>query len=415
VDVAAARGLGREIGEAAEPHAARHDAESSFVSEAYQAVRDTGYGLLAVPEDLGGHGHGLLGVCRAQAAIGRECASSSLAIAMHQHAVMTMAWRRLKGDSEAERVLRLVVDEGLILSASGTLNPAMITVEARPCEGGFAVSGRRRLCSGSPGADVLVTAARLVLPSGARVITVLAPLQTDGVEIIDDWHAMGMRGSGSNSVNFDNAFVPEEYALYVDRPARLLQSGDRRTGGAGEAGGAEEPGVGTSGAPESQEQGPPGIRMPGLHISLAIIAATYLGAATGVRDKALARVAGTPRAQNPSTRHLAGLLTHEIRMAWWALMGITTQTTDDSLGTRAQMVTTMLGKRQIVLGSISAAELAAEMLGSQAYMSDASFERVIRDVRAGLTHPLPPENTLMEVGRVALAGAAEGAPIHEGL
>jgi acyl-CoA dehydrogenase len=329
---------------------------------------------------------------------------------MHQHAVMTMAWRRLKGDSEAERILRLVVDEGLILSASGTLNPAMISVEARPCEGGFAVSGRRRLCSGSPGADVLVTAARLVIPSGARVITVLAPLRTDGVEIVDDWHAMGMRGSGSNSVQFDNAFVPEEYALYVDRPAPFLQTGARRSG---TADGVGAPPAGTPGVAESRDQGPPGIRMPGLHISLPIIAATYLGAATGVRDRALATVARTPRAQNPATRHLAGLLTHEIRMGWWALLGMTTQTTDDSLGARTQMVTTMLGKRQVVLSSIAAAELATEMLGSQAYMIDAPFERVLRDVRAGLTHPLPPQNTLMEVGRVALAQAAEDEPTHE--
>ena len=75
---------------------------ASFVSEGYQAVRDTGYHLLAVPQDLGGHGHGLLGVCRRQAAIGRECASTSLAIGMHQHATMTLAWRRSKGDEEAE-------------------------------------------------------------------------------------------------------------------------------------------------------------------------------------------------------------------------------------------------------------------------------------------------------------------------
>jgi acyl-CoA dehydrogenase len=237
------------------------------------------------------------------------------------------------------------------------------------------------------------------------VISVLAPLQADGVEIVDDWHAMGMRGSGSNSVQFDNVFVPEEYALYVDSPAQLMRPGHRRPGGAR---GAQGPAAGTSETGESREQGTPGVRMPGLHISLPIIAATYLGAATGIRDKALAKVAGTSRADSPSTRHLAGLLTHEVRMGWWALMGLTTQTTDDSLGTTSQMVRTMLGKRQIVLSSIAAAELATEMLGSQAYMSGAPFERVVRDTRAGLTHPLPPENTLMEVGRVALAEAAEG-------
>jgi alkylation response protein AidB-like acyl-CoA dehydrogenase len=380
--------MGRAVGAAAGPHAARHDAESSFVSEGYEAVRDTGYHLLAIPQDLGGHGHGLLGVCRGQAAIARECASTSLAIGMHQHATMTLAWRRSKGDEESERALRLVVDEGLILSATGTLNPAMINVELRPCDGGFVLNGQRRLCSGSPGADALVTAANLMLPEGKQPVLVLAPLQTDGVEIVDDWHAMGMRGSGSNTVRFTDVFVEREYALYVDQPARLPRHRRPRNDEAG------------------REGGQPGILMPGLHISLPIIAASYLGAATGVRDAALEKVAGTPRAKNPSVVHLAGLLTHEVRTGWWALQGIAAQTTDDTLGTTAQMVTTMLGKRQIVLSSIRAAELAMELLGSQSYMNDAVFERVLRDVRAGVTHPLPPENTLMEVGRVAIAEAA---------
>ena len=139
--------------------------------------------------------------------------------------------------------------------------------------------------------------------------------------------------------------------------------------------------------------------MPGLHISLPIIAASYLGAATGVRDLALRKVAGTPEPR-AAVAHLAGLLTHEVRAGWWAMQGIAARTTDDSLGTTAQMVTTMLGKRQIVLSSIRAAELAMELLGSQSYMNDAVFERVLRDVHAGVTHPLPPENTLLEVGRV---------------
>lgn len=401
--VAGAIALGQQVGAVAGLHAARHDAESSFVSEAYEAVRETGYNLLAVPTDLGGLGHGLLGVCRAQAAIGRQCASTSLAIAMHQHAVMTFAWRRIQGDDEAERALRIVVEEGLILSATGTLNPANISVEAEPCDGGFVITGRRRLCSGSPGADVLVTAANLVLPEGRRPITLLAPLQVDGVEVIDDWYALGMRGSGSNSVEFTESFVPREYALYVDEPAslpRFRQNG----GGRGSVRSAANPG-GNRGPGDR----PLGIRQPGLHVSLQIIAATYLGAATGVRDLALQTTAGTPRADNPSTRRLAGLLVHEVRSAWWALQGMVAQTDDASLGSTAQMVTTMLGKRQIVLSSIRAAELAMEMLGSRSYLTGSVFERVLRDVRAGITHPLTPEQTLPAVGAAALAEAAEAA------
>lgn len=382
--------LGRQVGRLAAPHAAEHDVEATFVAEGYEAVRELGYGCLAVPKALGGRGHGLMGVCRAQAAIGRHCASTSLAIAMHQHAVLTMAWRWHQGDIEVERILRQVVDDGLILSASGTLNPAMISVDAMPCEDGYIVTGQRRLCSGSPGSDALVTAANLVVGSQRRPITVAVPLDGDGVEIVDDWDSMGMRGSGSNSVSFEEAFVPEDKALYVEREQSLphLRALRRDDG----------PFV-----------GPPGVFMPGLHISLAVIAATYLGAATGARDAAIRDVARTPRAQSAPTMGLTGSMIHEVRAGWWAMEGMIRQTTDESLGTREQMHTTMLAKRQIVLSSIRAAELAMEMLGSKSYMRNKVFERTLRDVRAGVTHPLPPDQTLLEVGRSALAAAAARA------
>jgi alkylation response protein AidB-like acyl-CoA dehydrogenase len=381
--------LGRQVGRRAAPYAAEHDREASFVTEGYEAVRELGYGSLAVPKELGGMGHGLLGVCRGQAAIGRRCANTSLAIAMHQHAVLTMAWRWQQGDVEVERILRQVVGDGLILSASGTLSPAMITLEATPCEGGYVVNGQRRLCSGSPGSDGLVAAANLVVASQRRPISVVVPLQADGVEVVDDWDSMGMRGSGSNSVRFEDAFVPAENALYVEQSRQLPGLSARR--GPQAAGG---------------DAGPQGIFMPGLHISLAVIAATYLGAATGVRDAALREVAGTPRAKSVPTMRLAGLMAHEVRVGWWALEGMVRQTTDESIGSTEQMVTTMLGKRQIILGSIRAAELAMEVLGSRSYMKDKVFERTLRDVRAGVTHPLPPEHTLLEVGRSVLATAA---------
>jgi alkylation response protein AidB-like acyl-CoA dehydrogenase len=389
--------VGEEIGRLAAPSAAAHDRDGTFVTEGYDAIRKLSYGNLAIPRELGGGGHGLDAICRSQAAIAHGCASTSLAIAMHQHAVLTMAWRRSRGDREVEPVLRRVARDGLILAASGTLNPAMITVDAQPGDGGFFISGRRRLCSGSPGADVLVTAARLKTPSGPRPFTVLAPLRGPGVEIVDDWDAMGMRGSGTNSVEFVDAFVPAENAMYVG--GRGFRFGPRAGQGAPVTGTGDGSAVSRPGTFR-------GIFMPGLHISLAVIAAAYLGAADAAGRAAIRQVAGTGRADGAAVPRLIGLMLHEIRTGWWTLEGMVRQTTDESLGTREQMITTMLGKRQIILGAIHAAELCMEVLGSASYMRGGVFERTLRDVRAGITHPLGPDPTLVEVGRSALDAAA---------
>jgi alkylation response protein AidB-like acyl-CoA dehydrogenase len=331
-------------------------------------------------------------MCRAQAALAKGCASTSLAMAMHTHAVLTMAWRRGQGDTEVDDVLRRVATEGLILSASGTLPGSRVSIEAVPVEGGFSVRGRKRLVSGAPGGDYLVTAAGVPAARGQRQITVLLPLRGKGVTVEDDWDALGMRGSGTNSVTFEDVFVPAEDALYVTRgnhrPPRLANAED------------DLPADDLS----------RGMRMPGLHISLAVIGATYLGAADGACQEAIRQIAGSKRADNPGVGRLTGVMVHEIQLGWWALEGMVRDTTDDRLGSPAQMMTTLLGKRQVVLSAITAAETAMELLGSTTYMRGNLFERTLRDVRAGISHPLPPEASLVQVGWTALDEAARSEP-----
>jgi alkylation response protein AidB-like acyl-CoA dehydrogenase len=393
--------LAREVGRRAAPFAAIHDRDATFVHEGYDAIRAVGYGKLAVPRKLGGGGHGLPTICRGQATLARHCANTSLAIAMHHHSVLSLKWRWEHGDDEVEPILRRIAEEGLVLASSGTLNPAMLNVTAVFCDGGFLVNGSKRLCSGAPGADVLFTAAKLGDEDDWRPISVLVPLRSPGVEIVPDWDAMGMRGSGSNTVRMTDVFVPVANALYLSPRANqgnARVSGDRPSG--------QRPGGLRGGPSRGDHRPPPGMLMPGLHISLAVITSVYFGAAAGVRDNALRLVSGTPRADVPGTFRLAGMMTQEWRTAQWVLEGLIQETTDDSIGTRRQFVATMLGKRQVLTSSIHIVELAMEMVGSRSYMKDQPFEQALRDVRAGITHPLPPEATLAHVGATALARAA---------
>ena len=49
-------GMAADIGAVAAEHAAAHDRDASFVTEAYATMRSTGYLALAVPAELGGLG-----------------------------------------------------------------------------------------------------------------------------------------------------------------------------------------------------------------------------------------------------------------------------------------------------------------------------------------------------------------------
>ena len=399
----------RQIGAAAAPHAARHDREASFVHEGYEAIRDLGYGVIAVPEELGGAGHDLATVCHAQSILARYCANTSLAIAMHQHNVLALAWRWRLGDPSVERTLRRIARGDLILSSSGAANPANPGITATPVEGGLLCTGRKRLVSGVPGADVVLTMARIDDGDQHWTTTVLIPTADPGTEIIDDWDSMGMRGSGSNPVAFSEVFVPDANILNLE-PLRALAGragGARRDGGDGAARATAQPG----GEAREQPVSPriEGHRLPALQIALAVIAAVYLGAAGAMRDRAL-RLAAARGTADPAQQRIAGLLTHEFRSAGWALDALVYDTTDESVGTEDHFITTMLAKRQVILSSIRIVELAMELLGSRSYMRALPFEQALRDVRAGITHPLAPERTLLEIGKGALEFFAEPPP-----
>ncbi|MGD0082852.1 MAG: acyl-CoA dehydrogenase family protein [Acidimicrobiales bacterium] len=423
VDVAGnAVAIAREVGRRAAPFAASHDREGTFVFEGYEAVRETGFGRLAVPRELGGGGHGLPTMCEALAVLARYCANTALAIAMHQHNVLSMAWRWRLGDDGVEPFLRRVVDDGLILSSSGTLNPERATVSGVPVEGGLRVSGRKAYCSGAPGADVMLVLARVQSDGRSLPMTLMVPLQAQGVEILPNWDALGMRGSGSNSVALTDVFVPDANIVFRPPPEDAAAAADGADaasavvadpdgpGGDGTADAEPSPATASGAASRPIGNDPAlarGMRMPGLHIALPMITAVYLGIAGRMRDRALRMVIGTERAQSAATHRLAGLMTQELRTGWWVLDSLVRETTDDTLGTQRQANATLLAKRQITLSSVTIVEAAMEMIGARSYMRDQPFEQALRDLRAAITHPLPPELTLTFVGRAALNWAAD--------
>jgi uncharacterized protein (UPF0276 family)/alkylation response protein AidB-like acyl-CoA dehydrogenase len=381
--------MAHRIGRSAAPHTARHDREASFTHEGYQAIRDCGYGAIAVPAELGGGGHDLAAVCQAQGVLAGYCANTALAIAMHQHTVLGFAWRWRLGDRSVGEALERIARDGLLLAASGAPDHANPGVTAVPAPGGLLVNGRKRLCSGVPGADLIATPVRIDEGERRWTTSVLIPTSAAGTEIVPGWDAMGMRGSGSNAVTFTDVVVPDENVIALQPLGRL-------------------PGYAGSGRP-ADIRPDESFRLPGLQLSLTVIASVYLGAARAAGDQAL-RLAAAEGPPGSARQHLAGLLTHELHTANWALGALIADTTDDSVGTERHFITTMLAKRQVVLSSIRVVELAMELLGSRSYDRGLPFEQALRDLRAGITHPLPPERTLLEVGRSVLAAASGETP-----
>ena len=145
------------IGPAIAEHAARHDAEGSFVTEAYDALREAGLLKAAVPTELGGDGASVAELTALQRELGHHCGATALASSMHQHVVAFTAWRYRRGLPGAEATLRRVADEGILLVSTGGGDYTHPRGEAVKVDGGYRVSGHKRFASQSGNANVMST------------------------------------------------------------------------------------------------------------------------------------------------------------------------------------------------------------------------------------------------------------------
>jgi alkylation response protein AidB-like acyl-CoA dehydrogenase len=94
---------------------------------------------------------------------------------------------------------------------SGILSPGAMAV---PTDGGYLVSGKWSFNTGAQQSDWNVNAAVRPTPDGQfEPVMVLIPMSD--LQVIDDWHTVGMRGSGSVTTVCQDLFVPAERVLPV--------------------------------------------------------------------------------------------------------------------------------------------------------------------------------------------------------
>lgn len=165
---------------------------------------------------------------------------------------------------------------------------------ATPVEGGYSFSGRFGFASGIDHADWLICGG-FIVDGDKRDGPYFFLLRRSEATIIDDWHTIGLEGTGSKSFSVEDVFVPD-YAL--------LRGEDARTGNG--PGAAVNPG---------------GVyRLPRGFLTPALFASMTVGMAQGLLDQWLAYTAtrmsrGTKVADNPTSHVIVGECAAEIDAA----------------------------------------------------------------------------------------------------
>jgi alkylation response protein AidB-like acyl-CoA dehydrogenase len=222
------------------PQAAAHDRDGSFPFDSFAAVRASGYLVAPIPAELGGLGVASVhDVVVASSRLARGDAALTLGVNMHLAFVLNVVRRRriavAAGDERRAQAfgqtLEQIVAEGTVFAAASSelgqdlTRPA--TTATRTARG-WVVSGRKVFCTMSPAADVLYAAVTYADDDGReRYGYALVPRTTPGVVVHDDWDALGMRASASNTVTLENVELPAaalrggfpvgDAAAYMDR------------------------------------------------------------------------------------------------------------------------------------------------------------------------------------------------------
>ncbi len=375
--------------------AAQHDREGSFPSEGFEALRASGLLAACVPTELGGLGvtsvHDFsVGVNR----LGRGDGSTAIAANMHISQVWLLAnyWRMMKAASHPGarglEALLLNMGKGRGLMSSTVAEPGTDIlhpyVKATRDGKGWRLNGRKVFGTLLPMADAMQVTCQAETPEGPAFAIVTVPRNVPGVDVKDDWDALGMRASGSHSVEYTDVAVPE-HSLNVLGP------------------------WGTWNEP---------YLFGNIVITLGLVA-SFLGIAEAARDMIIATMKSPRRGtdRTPAQRYAVqyGVAHIEIDVAACRAMVARTAIATDDFAAEYQMGVTPIGelhalmkdfqctKTLVTRQAVEVVDRALTLSGGAGYMSRNPLARLYRDVRAGpFMQPYSPNEAYEYIGRVTL-------------
>jgi 3-hydroxy-9,10-secoandrosta-1,3,5(10)-triene-9,17-dione monooxygenase len=261
------------------------------------------------------------------------------------------------------------------------------TGRAQLADGGHRLSGRWSFSSGSSHATWVLLGGIVTNDQGVPVDfrTFLLPC---GDYVIDDvWDTVGLRGTGSNDIVVDSAFVPEHRSLSFTDVTKCV-------------------------CPGQDVNDAPLYRIPFGSVFSYAITTPVIGMATGAyhahvayqRTRVSTAYAGHKIAEDPFAQARIAEAAAEIDAAWFALeRNMTELMAHANAGEPIPMPLRLRIRRDQVRGTgqaIGAVDLLFENSGGRALRMGTPIQRFWRDAHAGRVHAInDPERALTMFGR----------------
>jgi len=216
------------VAQEVKPRAREVDEEARFNQEAVRKMGPLGLLGLNVPEEFGGAGVDSVSAAIAIEELGWGCGSTALAIAAHNG--LGCAPIALFGSQALKETFLPPVASGsgklaaLALTEPGAgsdLKGGVLT-KAEKVGNEWVINGNKMWCTNASVADFIITLVRTGKDKGSHSLSlIVVPTDTPGLQIGPAEKKMGLKGSPTHAVNYENVTVPFEYVL--DEPGAGLR------------------------------------------------------------------------------------------------------------------------------------------------------------------------------------------------
>lgn len=213
------------------PRAAEIDETNMFPRDLWPQFGQLGLLGITVPESEGGSGMGYLEHVVAMEEISRASASVGLSYGAHSNLCVNQLKLNGNASQKSKYLPKLISGEhvgALAMSESGAGSDVVsMKLKADKVAGGFVLNGNKMWITNGPDAEVLIVYAKTDAAAASKGITAfIIEKEFKGFSTAQKLDKLGMRGSNTCELVFEDCFVPEENILgKYNKGVHVLMSG----------------------------------------------------------------------------------------------------------------------------------------------------------------------------------------------